>query len=83
MSTALCPPTPMLFDMARRTSAHLASLDTHAKFATWLPAWLEQNMPDGLMVFVLPEAQWWLLRAPNSLERLNSTERLSRRQSIE
>jgi transposase-like protein len=36
-----------------------------------LATWLEENVPDGLMVFAFPAAHWRLIRTTNSLERLN------------
>ena len=36
-----------------------------------LAQWLEENLPEGLMVFAFPAAQWRLIRTTNGLERLN------------
>src|SRR5215210_7732678 len=36
-----------------------------------LAAWLEENLPEGLMVFAFPAAHWRLIRTTNGLERLN------------
>ncbi len=36
-----------------------------------LAAWMEENLPEGLMVFAFPSAHWRLLRTTNGLERLN------------
>jgi transposase-like protein len=43
----------------------------YAKTASRLSTWLEQNIPEGLTVFALPEAHRRLLRTTNSLERVN------------
>jgi len=36
-----------------------------------LAAWMEENLPEGLMVFAFPEAHRRLIRTTNGLERLN------------
>ena len=36
-----------------------------------LAVWMEENLPEGLMVFAFPAAHWRLLRTTNGLERLN------------
>ena len=36
-----------------------------------LAQWLEENLPEGLMVFAFPAAHWRLIRTTNGLERLN------------
>jgi len=36
-----------------------------------LATWMEENLPEGLMVFAFPEAHWRRLRTTNGLERLN------------
>ncbi len=36
-----------------------------------LAAWMEENLPEGLMVFAFPQAHWRLIRTTNGLERLN------------
>jgi putative transposase len=36
-----------------------------------LALWMEENLPEGLMVFAFPVAHWRLLRTTNGLERLN------------
>src|ERR687885_638610 len=36
-----------------------------------LAQWLEENLPEGLMVFAFPAAYWRLIRTTNGLERLN------------
>ena len=36
-----------------------------------LASWMEENLPDGLMVFAFPPAHWRLIRTTNGLERLN------------
>ena len=42
---------------------------THAQSAPKLAAWLEQNVPEGLAVFSLPEAHWRRMRTANPIER--------------
>ena len=36
-----------------------------------LATWMEENLPEGLMVFAFPAAHWRLIRTTNGLERLN------------
>jgi transposase-like protein len=36
-----------------------------------LATWMEENIPEGLMVFAFPQRHWRLLRTTNGLERLN------------
>jgi putative transposase len=36
-----------------------------------LANWMEENLPEGLMVFAFPQAPWRLIRTTNGLERLN------------
>jgi len=36
-----------------------------------LATWMEETVPEGLMVFAFPAAHWRLLRTTNGLERLN------------
>ena len=43
----------------------------YQKNAPRLAAWMEEAVPEGLSVFVLPEAHRRLLRTTNSLERVN------------
>lgn len=42
---------------------------TYAQSAPKLAAWLEQNVPEGLAVFSLPEAHWRRMRTANPIER--------------
>lgn len=44
---------------------------TYRESAPRLSAWLEENLPEGLNVFALPEAHRRLLRTTNGLERVN------------
>ena len=41
----------------------------YADSAPRLAAWLEQNVPEGLAVFSLPEAHWRRMRTANPIER--------------
>jgi transposase-like protein len=41
----------------------------YAHIAPTLAAWLEQNVPEGLAVFSLPEAHWRRMRTANPIER--------------
>lgn len=36
-----------------------------------LARWMEENLPEGLMVYAFPEGHWRRLRTTNGLERLN------------
>lgn len=48
-----------------------ALVGTYRESAPRLSAWLEENLPEGLNVFALPEAHRRLLRTTNGLERVN------------
>ena len=48
-----------------------AIVANYQKHAPKLSAWLEENLPDGLSVFALPDAHRRLLRTTNGLERVN------------
>jgi len=43
----------------------------YRSIAPKLATWMEENVPEGLMVFAFPEAHRRLLRTTNGLERLN------------
>ena len=50
--------------------AELARIvEGYADSAPRLAAWLEQNVPEGLAVFSLPEAHWRRMRTANPIER--------------
>ena len=36
-----------------------------------LATWMEENLPEGLIMFAFPEAHWRLIRTTNGLERLH------------
>ncbi len=60
-----CPDLPS-------AQARLKSLvNTYAKSAPKLSAWMEENIPQGLAVFSLPAAHQRRLRTSNALERVN------------
>jgi transposase-like protein len=46
-------------------------VESHRKSAPKLATWLEQNIPEGLTVFALPEPHRRRMRTSNGLERLN------------
>ena len=46
-------------------------VNTYAKSAPKLSAWMEENIPQGLAVFSLPAAHQRRLRTSNALERVN------------
>ncbi|WP_226661131.1 IS256 family transposase [Microbulbifer aggregans] len=48
-----------------------AFVERHEKAAPKLAKWAEDNIPEGLMVFQLPEAHQRRLRTSNPLERVN------------
>jgi transposase-like protein len=50
--------------LAETTQRYRASAPTLAQ-------WMEENLPEGLMVFAFPAAHWRLIRTTNGLERLN------------
>jgi transposase-like protein len=47
------------------------AVEKYSKTASKLSGWLEQNIPEGLTVFSLPENQRKRLRSTNMVERLN------------
>lgn len=47
------------------------TVEKYRKLASRLAEWLEQNIPEGLTVYGLPEAHRRLLRTSNGLERVN------------
>jgi putative transposase len=59
---------PSLHD-AKRLLAE--TVQRYRSGAPKLATWMEETLPEGLMVFVFPEAHWRRLRTTNGLERLN------------
>jgi transposase-like protein len=47
------------------------TVQRYRSIAPKLATWMEENLPEGLMVFAFPEAHRRLLRTTNGLERLN------------
>ena len=47
------------------------TVDKYAQTCPQLATWLEENIPEGLTVFVFPETHRRFLRTTNGLERLN------------
>jgi putative transposase len=47
------------------------TVQQYRAIAPKLAAWMEENLPEGLMVFAFPEAHRRLIRTTNGLERLN------------
>lgn len=47
------------------------TVQRYRSIAPKLAPWMEENVPEGLMVFAFPEAHRRLLRTTNGLERLN------------
>jgi len=47
------------------------TVQRYRSIAPKLATWMEENVPEGLMVFAFPEAHRRLLRTTNGLERLN------------
>lgn len=47
------------------------AVEKHNKTASKLSGWLEQNIPEGLTVFLLPDHQRKKLKSTNMVERLN------------
>jgi transposase-like protein len=46
-------------------------VDAYAKSAPKLSAWMEENIPQGLAVFALPDAHQRRMRTSNAIERVN------------
>ena len=57
-----------------------ACVDKYRKTAPRLAEWMENNIPEGLTVFVLPPAHRRYMRTTNMLERLN--EEIKRRTRV-
>ena len=47
------------------------AVEDYSKTAPKLATWMEENLPEGFTVFVLPTAHQRLLRTTNGLERIN------------
>jgi putative transposase len=47
------------------------TVQRYRSVAPKLATWMEETVPEGLMVFAFPAAHWRLLRTTNGLERLN------------
>lgn len=47
------------------------TVEQYRGVAPKLATWMEENLGEGLMVFVFPAAHWRLLRTTNGLERVN------------
>jgi len=47
------------------------TVQRYRSVAPKLATWMEENLPEGLLVFAFPTAHWRLLRTTNGLERLN------------
>jgi transposase-like protein len=47
------------------------TVERYRGIAPKLATWMEENIPEGLMVFAFPQRHWRLLRTTNGLERLN------------
>ncbi|MGA1718730.1 MAG: IS256 family transposase, partial [Aquiluna sp.] len=58
-------------DMASAKQRLKALIKQHEKTNPKLSTWMEENLPEGLTVFQLPESHRLRLRTSNSLERVN------------
>jgi transposase-like protein len=47
------------------------TVQRYRTIAPKLATWMEENLPEGLIVFAFPPAHWRLIRTANGLERLN------------
>jgi transposase-like protein len=47
------------------------TVQRYRSVAPKLATWMEETLPEGLMVFAFPSAHWRLIRTTNGLERLN------------
>jgi len=47
------------------------TVDRYRSVAAKLATWMEETLPEGLIVFAFPPAHWRLIRTTNGLERLN------------
>jgi putative transposase len=47
------------------------TVQRYRAIAPKLANWMEENLPEGLMVFAFPPGHWRLLRTTNGLERVN------------
>ena len=63
-----------VFDSPDRASAERRLKEIVTRYATSAPklaTWMEENLPQGLTVFSLPQAHQKRLRTTNGLERVN------------
>ena len=52
--------------------AYLArAVEKYARTASRLSTWMEENIPEGLMVFSFPKGHWRRIRTSNNLERVS------------
>ena len=58
-------------DRAEADALLRRAVQKYEKTAPRLSAWMEQNLPEGLTVFALPEPHRRLLRTTNAVERVN------------
>ncbi len=58
-------------DRAEADALLKRTVQKYAQTAPRLAAWMEENLPEGLTVFALPEPHHRLLRTTNSVERVN------------
>jgi len=64
----------MIFNAPDREEAERylqLKVDKYSKSAPKLSQWMEDNIPEGLTVFALPECRRKKLRTSNGIERLN------------
>ena len=47
------------------------TVERYRTVAAKLATWMEETLPEGLIVFAFPPAHWRLIRTTNGLERLN------------
>ncbi|MBA3948076.1 MAG: IS256 family transposase [Herpetosiphonaceae bacterium] len=63
-----------IFQAVSLSEAKRQLAETVGRYQTVAPKlarWMEENVPEGLLVFAFPQAQWRRLRTTNGLERLN------------
>jgi putative transposase len=73
-STPFCNSPPTIFGCADQAAAEVRLKDRvahYSKSAPKLAAWMEQNIPEGFAVHILPESHRRRLRTSNARERVN------------
>jgi len=58
-------------DQALAEASLVRAVAKYARIASKIPAWMEESLPEGLIVFTFPKEHWRHLRTTNGLERIS------------